>query len=304
LRDLQNRDAEESFLFAQEWTYLAAKAAQFKVNGSRQVAEVGVDIENIIHARAADKLLLYLDQLKAKILDLYKSQGTQTSIREARISLRDYVAQNNYVQRDANGDVILSAFNKVEVQTGGQTSDQAWTSFLTNHFSVENRVATLEIPFSTSLDRIPPPEGLELQARGNPVFSDTRYDELITYNTALPNANGVKVRIKGRQLTVGSDEVTVNLRQQGVSYVRSQSWNVAPDDGIRFWNLEPRSASITAQINDSGGVPSPQFHERSPANSRWVLSITSSSLGNQRLLQNLSAITDIEVIFYVRGFSN
>ncbi|OQX02777.1 MAG: hypothetical protein BWK80_57155 [Desulfobacteraceae bacterium IS3] len=113
------------------------------------------------------------------------------------------------------------------------------------------------------------------------------------------------------------DRNRVTLRQEGTSAVRFKTWdydNPYKKHSVRFWNLESVNANVIAAINGvapqilttDGFRPStPQFHERSPANDRWILTIREDIGGqaNQALLGQGDKIEDIVITFDVTYFT-
>jgi hypothetical protein len=315
--DYVNRYAEDSFLRAQEWLYLSAKAAQYKVNSSSSVTDISGRIEATLRARRGADLRTIRDQLSTDVNTLYLAQGTPTTALPIPLRLRNYVVQNNSVIYGAQGDVDtnLSLF---ETQLSGTNtlaaSDAAWLAFLQDHIIIdlETFSVRLEIPFSTSLHRpnITPGPGFDaLKVRQNPLFSPTRYSDLISYTPGSGSAFGVRVNIRGRNLNLDSSQsVVARLRQEGASYLRTQMWNSNPQ-AFRVWNLRPVEGLIPCSINSVGAasLSTPQFHERSAANDHWILVIDileGAGGNNAALLSQLQNITDIEITFSIKGFTN
>lgn len=315
--DYVNRYAEDAFLRAQEWTYLAAKAAQYKVNSSANVTDISARIEAILKARRGQDLRTIRNQLSTDLNSLYLAQGTPTTALPIPLRVRHYVTQNNSVAYDAQGDInpVLSLF---ETQASGTNtlaaSDAAWLAFLEDHIVLDfiNFSVRLEIPFSTSLHRpnVTPGPGFDpLMVRQNPLFSPTRYSDLISYTPGSASAFGIRVNIRGRNLNLDSSQsVVARLRQEGASYLRTQRWNQNPQ-AFRVWNLRPVDGIIPCSINgvNASTLSTPQFHERSAANDRWILIIDileGAGGNNAALLSQLHNITDIEITFSIKGFTN
>jgi hypothetical protein len=63
--------------------------------------------------------------------------------------------------------------------------------------------------------------------------------------------------------------------------------------------------SPTVLLGDGYRPSTPQFHERSPANDRWVFTIRGDMGGgvNAKVLEQLDKITDIEITFDVTYFT-
>jgi len=307
LRDIKIREAEDKFTEAQEWAYLAAKAGEYRVNGSAQAAAVRNLVTAMLAARSGSQLQGRLSTLENEIDRLYLEQGPQSPIITPTISVRNYLIQNNAIIEDSQGNPI-PGWSVFENQGNGVTSDTNWVQFLQAHTRTNGSTRTIEFSFSTSLNMQNQAGDLDfLLARYNPLFNETLFDGLITYTTVLPDGFGTRINLKGRelQLSPGGGQLIVRLRQEGASHIRSRSWaSDATGTGVNVWNLEPREGLIVASLNGFGTQVNPQFHERSPANDRWVLSISSAnSLNNALLLSQLHRLTDIEIQLSVRGFT-
>jgi hypothetical protein len=325
--DFTTRNAEETFLRAQEWLYLAAKALQYRVNNSASgSSSVSKDIEDILHARTAIELANVHNQLSADNGYLYLNQGAETTALPIPLRIRNYVVQNNSVVYNNDGSVNtnLSLFETVAYGTNTiAASDADWLTFLNDHivFDWDTYSVSLQIPFSTSLNRpnlsTNTPGFDPLKIRQNPLFSPTRYSDRIsyTYSQSGPASDfGVRVNIRGRALNLDSTlNVVATLRQEGASYLRSAKW-VNDAGAIRLWNLKPVEGLVICSVNNlaannasASTLSTPQFYERSAANDHWILVIDSlegSGGNNASLLSQLSSITDIEITFSIRGFTN
>jgi hypothetical protein len=316
--DFTARNAEETFLRAQEWLYLAAKAAQYRVNGSASVSDISTRIEAILHARTAAELTGIRDKLNTDISSLYLAQGTPTTALPIPLRIRNYVVQNNSVVYDSSGDINtnLSLFETMSYGTNLlAASDADWLAFLNNHvvFDWETYSVSLQIPFSTSLNRpnlsTNTPGFDPLKIRQNPLFSPTRYSDLISYLSGSSSAFGVRINLRGRNLNLDpSLNVVATLRQEGASYQRTAKW-VNDAGAVRLWNLKPVEGLIICSINNNGAtaLSTPQFNERSAANDHWIIVIDSlegSGGNNSSLLSQLPNITDIEITFSIKGFTN
>jgi len=308
IRDLKMRDADEMFAYAQERCFLAAKAAEYRVNPSPNNLSHPVyqTIEAIMTARRANNLISVLDALNDQIETLYINRGATTT--DSRFfSVRNDIIQNNDI--DENNP----ANNKYELQVDAYgnliTSDEAWQAFLSDHFVYDPAINAdkLEFAFSTSLNR---------SMKGNALHIPNTLGMLISWTgDNRSQQNGVTINIRGRGLSL-ADRVRINLRQEGASSIRYNTWdydNSANAVSIRVWNLDPVTANVIAAVNGSvkdtlpgdGYRPStPQFHERSPANDRWVFTIREDMGGaNDDLLAQLDQITDIEITFDVTYFT-
>jgi hypothetical protein len=307
LRDLLVRDADESFVNAQERAYLAAKAAQYRVNHGAQAAAVNFLLNSIMAARRGASLEQALTSLEQQVDQLYAQQGTPTSVQNPVLSVRHFLAQNNFVivtNQWGEWDPGSASLENFGTNSSAKAlSDSDWISFLQAHLVTNGLFSErrLEFAFATSLYR-PNRANFSPDAMQNPLFNTTLINGLITYDPSL-QGSGVRVNIRGRNLSAPAQEILVDLRQEGASYVRSRKWVCDSDEStVRIWNLAPTQGQLVAAINGQA-QGSPQFHERSPANDRWVFSMSSFNGGNSAILNQLTNITDIEIIFSVRGFT-
>jgi hypothetical protein len=311
LRDLAVRDAEETYLNAQERAYLAAKAGQYRVNRGQQASTVNSLLGSIVSSRRGSSLVTALNNLQQRVDDLFLQQGTQTSVQNPVISVRHFLVQNNFVivtNQFGDWDASTASLESFAIGVSLHTiSDAAWLNFLRSHMVTNTLTGErrLEFSFATSVNRPNRADFGAPDAMQNPLFNTALINGLITYTPTLPNAFGVRVNIRGRNLSYNPvQEILVELRQQGASYIRSKSW-VCDTDGaaLRIWNLAPTLAQLKASVNGFQAEGSPQFHERSPANDRWIFSISSFNGANATVLSQLDRITDLEIAFSIRGFT-
>jgi len=310
-RDLVLRDAEDSFILAQEAAFLAVKAAQYRINGALRQTGVQSLLQDVLSARRGAQLVLRLALARSEVDSLFRTQGAVRPEPEERIvSLRNFVFQRNYVVTTPDGQVDPSQ-SKFEAQTMGASSEAAWLAFLQERLVADpiapNR-KMLDLVFSTSLNCLTcNGGGGNPLSTENPLFSPGLYNGLIQYDPQGREgrpAYGVQIAIRGRALVGINPNVstTVTLRQEGASYVRSRAYDEDPL-AVNIWNLQPLTARLGASLNGYSTEGAGQLHERSPANDRWRLQIREAEGDNQRrLLLQLDKITDIEIRFFVSGF--
>jgi hypothetical protein len=308
---LAMRDANEMFSYAQERCYLAAKTAEYRVNPDPGYSAIGNTIKNILKARRTEDLLTYLNGLKQDVYGQQMSQGAKQTD-SLKLSVRHVIVQNNSIVTDADGNIIPSQ-STFETQLDGSgnpsasqaVSDSDWLAFLKKHCDSETNPNKLEFAFSTSM----------IARAANPLHIPNSRGMLLSWNGDKPSEqNGVTINIVGRGLTIGADErVRINFKQEGSSVVRYKKWDTDPA-AMRFWNLESVMSNVIAAVNgkaptvlagDTYRPSTPQFHERSPANDRWVFTIRGDMGGgvNAKLLNQLEKITDIEITFDVTYFT-
>jgi hypothetical protein len=310
---LAMRDANEMFSYAQERCYLAAKTAEYRINPDPSATYINTTIKNIMKARRTEDLATYLNGLKTDVYGQQIKQGARQTD-SMKISIRHFIVQNNDIVTDAEGNIDpnQSTFETQLDADGNPSETQAvsdadWLDFLQSHclFDSDINAKKLEFVFSTSLN-----------ARAeNPLHNPYSRGMLLSWNGDKPSEqNGVTINLVGRGLSIAGDErVRINLKQEGSSVIRYKKWDTDPL-AMRFWNLGSVMSNVIAAIN--GKAPSvltgdqyrpstPQFHERSPANDRWVFTIRGDMGGgvNAKLLEQLGNITDIEITFDVTYFT-
>ncbi len=310
---LAMRDANEMFSYAQERCYLAAKTAEYRINPDPGAAYINSTIENIMKARRTEDLLTYLNGLKQDVYGQQIKQGARQTD-SLKMSIRHFIVQNNDIVTDAEGEIVPGeSIFETHLDDSGEpsdtqaVSDSDWLAFLDSHCVFDSKINAkkLEFVFSTSLT-----------ARAdNPFHIPTSRGMLLSWNSDKPSEqNGLTINIVGRGLSIGTDErVRINLKQEGSSVVRYKKWDTEPT-AMRLWNLESVMSNAIAAINgkaptvltgDTYRPSTPQFHERSPANDRWVFTIRGDMGGgvNAKLLEELDKITDIEITFDVTYFT-
>ncbi len=269
--------------------------------------------KNIMKARRTEDLKTCLDSLKQDVYGQQILQGARQTD-SMKLSVRHFLVQHNYIIEDAEGNIdpVQSIF-EIQLDANGNpsasqpVSDGAWLAFLQSHCLFDPRINAkkLEFAFSTSLNA----------NFSNPLHNPYARGILLSWNGDKPSEqNGVTINITGRSLSIGADErVRINLKQEGSSLVRFSKWDTNPL-AMRFWNLESVMSNVIAAINgkaptvlsgDTYRPSTPQFHERSPANDRWVLTIRGDMGGgvNAKLLNQLDKITDMEITFDVTYFT-
>ena len=315
IRDAKTMEAEDMFALAQEWAFLASRAALYIATGAQHYRAVNDWGQEILQARSGSRLSYLLLQLDSEIKNVTVDLGTRTQPMTTPISLRDFIFQNNLVRRDAEGAVLTSFPALFQGQATGNTataSDGAWLAFLNESYVTDPSSGNprLRFVFSLNLDQLGLKSGVTnpLERITNPLWSENRFGTFITYLENRPNAFGVRINIKGRALTgigQGGDTITAELRQEGASYVRQAAYKSDREGkAVQVWNLGVTAGDISVSLN---GQPqdrvNPQFHERSPANDRWVLTIPAGPPANNALLNGRANITDVELIFSLSSFS-
>ncbi|HTL57153.1 MAG TPA: hypothetical protein VL361_15835 [Candidatus Limnocylindrales bacterium] len=322
IRDLTLRDAEETFVHAQEWAFLAAKAAQYRENRQTEATQINQLLRQVLAARNGQQLTVALQGLESAMTLLIAGLGG-TQLDPAIISLRNDIFQKNIARYDANGDLDLTN-SSLELTPPGTTSDEQWHGWLQNSIEALPGHNRLVLRFATSLLR----QGGADQRNVNPLYKPTQYNGLIFYRPTQGDL-GVEVNIRGRQLSnlPDANPPRIYLRQEGASYIRNTPATSDPTGaGLMVWNLSrarlwqaayltagnldpaeltraAETSTIQASVNGfknrAGGE---RLHELSAANDKWVLIIDEDETANQPLMDQLDKITDIEIRFSIRGF--
>jgi hypothetical protein len=96
-------------------------------------------------------------------------------------------------------------------------------------------------------------------------------------------------------------------RASSIRRVGFGNHNIDPTQAIRFFNFGSFAVPFGASANNLDDSPGTDgFKERSPANDHWVLTIMADDGGgnNHALLSHLDQLSDIEMYFAVRSFTD
>src|SRR5207247_463586 len=134
-----------------------------------------------------------------------------------------------------------------------------------------------------------------------------------TYNNGGTQLRGVQLSLTTRGFAFqpsANAGFVVHLAQDGTSVMRSHAYgnHVSSLPAFRNFNFGYFPVQIIASANSlDSSAGTANFNERSPGNTHWVLSINERDLnnGNNRaLFDQLDKITDIELKFGIRSFSD
>jgi len=327
-RDYLIRRAEDRFRFAQEFSYLAAKAAEYRFLSRTEQGNVREELLNILAAQNAEDLQEAVEELILARDRFFTATGGRAGLRRVVISLRDYIVQANNLDgyRELNGtltaDVVDSQLLHYPSRfapggTIAEISDAQFYDFLLRHLveTTDGGGATaraLIIPFPTGFEP-------NFADRINPLRIVGEYGHLIEGPGALHadgEAKGVFINIRNnRSSLVQLSSVTAFLEQQGMSMIAYDRIAALGSVPVRVWNLPTLTASCPVVWNQNtspfqtpnwngisglGAQASAQLHERSPANERWVLRINASNLFWTQMLPTLK---DIEICMTIRGWT-
>jgi hypothetical protein len=304
LRDGTRAKAEDDFLLAQEWTYLAAKALQYAANGSQKLQNVNAYIPAILSARTGASLETILNSMDAVYFTLQIYQGAPNP-EDRRFSLKNDYFQNNSYTYNPDGSINTNgaAFQVQPTGNDSAASAAAWKQFLTNHYVG----GALRIPFSTSIysNVFSPTTGYSQSKWVNPLFFSGAYHDWIVSDNSSANY-GVRVNIRYRGPNPAQSPI-VEIAQQGASYIRTDKiTTTTPAPPVAVWSLRPTLARVTCELNKEQATMTQkngQLNELSPFNDRWILTVKREG-GGVVLLDNFSEITDVEVWFRVSAYAN
>ena len=332
-RDYEIREANRIFRFAQEYTYLCARSAEYRFLTPAAQTAVRAEISKILQAQNAADLEESASTLVQIRDNFFNSQQGRPNPRRIRLSLRNYVIQSNELDgyMTLNGswvnDVVPpdAQFLHYPVTTNsGETSthiaelsDAQLLNYLRDrlvgHPTLSRQPGNLnrpylEIAFRTGYEK-------DYGGRSNPFYITGEYGHLIegpNMPLSHPDSAGVFVNMRNnRSALTGIDTVSVQIVQQGVSFIPHVGLPNGEEPVVaRAWNLPEVTSSIPAIWNqDTANTTNwkslvngnSQLNERSPACQRWVLRIS----GSQNFwTQMLPTLRDIELCMSVRGWTS
>lgn len=307
-RNAAMQQANDAFVLAQQWCFLAAQCFNYEDNCSSDVNEKNY-LPAVLAARNTGALMPLLNDMAGSNALLAASCQGSVSTAYVPISLRNQIFQQNLTVITGTNAVTFyePILTNGQVLTNGAASLAAWTRLLQTHLETNTEgtlVRTLLLDFRISLD--PDVAGGVPQ---NPFYSCQNFGETIApYDNAEVKCNGVQVNISTSGLSLASGTTfTVQLAQNGASTVRNLGY-ANPGSFLRYFNfgyyaVEP----VQASFNDFGGsYGTGAFQFRSPANDDWQLAISDDYPGgpNTTLLNNLNTVTDIQLAFGVQGYTD
>jgi hypothetical protein len=317
-RDETLSRANDAFNLAQQWSVVAALAFDYKDH--RPATEKVEYLSTVLKHRNGQQLGNDLITLQSANANLILTYQNSPATKVVRFSIRNDLFQHNlrtgFGSLDNTNLFDLGytndfVFEPTAQGTNSLASNAAWTKFLLSLIVTNTEGRIFSLPFITSLDR-----SFQAGLQQNPLFDRTLFGLLIFSGKDLNGRqfNGIRVNfvlkgnLEGGPFQGGvRPSIALDLTQQGQSYVRGSAW--ACDDGqngLRVFSFKRFRGRVEASINSIDSLEgSDAFQERSPANSRWVLSISSDNAFNNRLLlNNINLVTDIEIQFSLRGFQD
>ncbi len=312
-RDSKMQRADDAFVLAEQWGFLAAQSFYYKDNCPD--ASTNQYVERILATRNASDLQVVLNQLQSDSTLLAAQCQSSVEYNTAHFSLRNDLFQFNLTQGEGTNTTYLSfepSLLGTIVGSSQAVSDAAWTDILkrnlrTNQFG--QRILVLD--FSTSLAL-----NLINGSQRNPLFECANFGATL-YSGQDNNGSqlhGVQISVttKGFQFPLGSSVgFKVQLAQLGTSVIRSRGFgcsNIGSSPAFRYFNFGtfygPQIKAAANILDDPVVNPgTASFQDRSPANNQWELIINEhDSLNNAALVSNLDKVADIELRFAIRSY--
>jgi len=314
VRDNVIQQAEDTFVLAQQWCFLAAQSFYYADN-CPDALSYGF-VKSVLSAQNCSQLQTVLNNMQNAYLQV-GSSGCQNSLqtRLVHLSLRNDVFQAN---RTSGQGTNTQYFLYEPVLTNGipatnaAASDAAWAAFLTQSVITNGSLQrVLNLDFATSLtwQHV---NGLQR----NPFFTCDDFGAIISptpFNNGALALYGIQVSFttKGSfSFANGAGQgFQIRLGQLGTSSLRSLGYG-CPSTTFRYFNFGVFPVGITAGANNLNAFPGSAsantFAYRSPANDHWRLSVNEGDDGgngnNASLLNQLDHIQDIELQFVVLSY--
>jgi hypothetical protein len=309
-RNKEIQQADDAFLLAQQWAFLAAQAFAYKDNSQNTSAPSYV--RSVLAARNTASLgsvLMTIKNANASVLLATYTNAPNFDI--VPFSVRNDFVQANLTQGSGTNTDYVS-YEPNAFGNSSAASKAAWVDYLKSHIRTNQFGSVfLQIDFSTTLGR--------LTINGyqrNPLWKCDNFGGLLfsgkDQNENLYKGVQISVTTSGLSFTDprgASAGFWVHLSQIGTSSIRRVGFGNQTGDptrATRFFNFGAFSVEFTASANNLNGSPgSDAFSERSPANDHWQLVINADEAGNNSaLLTHLDQLADIELQFAVRSFTD
>jgi hypothetical protein len=308
IRDATIQQADDAFALAQEWAFLAALCFNYVDNCPQDQTSYNF-IQKMLAARNASALNLPLKEMESALTLL--GAGCQGSVDYDTVQ---FSIRNNFYQANQYSGTNITSYEPVLqgdiVLTNAAASLGAWTNYLASNI-ITNRLRqrVLVLTFSTSLDY-------------QIVGGEQSYDPLwncFEFGGILYSGQAGQQQLYGVQVNFVTSGFTfpagaqagfgVAIAQNGTSVVRSRGFGntISSAPGFRYFNFSSFGAEVTASANGfSASDGTPAFQGRSPANTVWQLSVIDDGPGgnNNALLNNLSALTDIQLQLGIQSFTD
>jgi hypothetical protein len=294
--------ADDAFILAQQWAFLTVQSFNYEDN-CPDVTSSNY-LQRVLGARTASALFPVLNDMESAHALI--AAGCQSSVfcyTSDPLSLRNNSFQFNL------GEGTNASFEPIllggMVGTNAAASLAAWTVLLSQNILTNDSGRVLALQFSTTLDN----EFVGGHQR-NPLFNSSTFGTTIFFGPPPVNNgtfyNGVQVNIATDGTPLPSSFIA-RLAQNGASAIRDQGFcdSASSAPAFRYFNFGPYAAEVSASVN--GFAPangSDAFHDRSPANAQWILTFNEVDGDNADLLDNLSHVTDIQLQFGIRSYTD
>lgn len=287
-------DAEKTYLWAQEWSYLAAKSLQYYILplSSTTAGSKAGDVLRCRTVKALDRQVGMgtgpnsVPTLYNNLLALRNRSDTAKVFR-----LRDNYLQGNPA-RDKDGKLALAGA-VIDPATGEGAnnplaSDRDWMAFLKDCLfddqGNKNPAGNiLRIRFSTNLNKWASDQSTDgTDGIDNPFYDSREVGLLIDSATG----RGVRANIRTSNLALARG-ITATLQMRGTSTFRIADASKAGAIPFRSWSILPAKQNFQADIDgNKAGTVASVFREYSPANDLWILEIRPSGSTSNQILIN------------------
>jgi hypothetical protein len=294
------QQADDGFILAQQWAFLAAQCFYYEDNCPGDLASKTF-LKNVLAARNTAALMANLNGMTSSNALLSASCQGSVSPGYREISLRNNIFQQN--QADGTNFIYEPVLVGGAVVSDQATSDAAWTALLQQNLfpdPVYNR--KLRLQFATSAN----PQKVNGIPR-NPLFDPFTFGKVIhPYAQGSVQCVGVQVNLRTLgTLHLAPGGVTVVLSQDGTSSLRSLGY-CNPDNTFRYFNFGSFKNLFSASLNnfDSSFPGTLAFQDRSLANDLWTLQIVDDGGNGTAILDSLDKLNDIQIRFGFQGYTD
>jgi hypothetical protein len=291
--------ADDSFLLAQQWSFLASQCFYYEDNCTADLSSKSY-VTNVLAARNTATLIANLNAMASSGAVLGASCQSSISYGYRDLSLRNNVFQQN--QTSGTNTVYEPVLMGGSFSTNSAASAAAWTGILQQNLSpdpVFNR--KLKLQFATSVN----PQKVGGVPR-NPLFIPFTFGAVIhPYAQGSVQCQGIQVNIVTTGLQLAPGGVPVYVSQDGTSSIRSLAY-CNPDNTFRYFNFGSFKNSITASLNgfDASLPGSIAFQDRSVANDLWTVAIVDDGANGTTILNNLDKLQDIQIRVGFRSYTD
>lgn len=291
--------ADDSFLLAQQWAFLASQCFYYEDNCTGDLLSKSY-VTNVLAARNTATLIANLNGMASSGAVLGATCQSSISYGYRDLSLRNNVFQQN--QTSGTNTVYEPVLLAGSFSTNAAASAAAWMAILQENESPDpifNR--KLKLQFATSVN----PQKVGGVPR-NPLFIPFTFGAVIhPYAQGSIQCLGIQVNIVTTGLQLAPGGVNVYLSQDGTSSIRSLAY-CNPDNTFRYFNFNSFKSSTTASLNsfDASLPGSSAFQDRSIANDLWTIAIVDDGANGTTILNNLDKLQDIQIRVGFRSYTD